>query len=308
MIKGKTVVFVLLIGSMLLTACATATGGSPTQAPTSAAPTTAPTPVAQIPPEDLVIKGKLLVCSDIPYPPQEFYDANGNPQGVDIEIAQEIANRLGLQLQVVNSVFDTIIAAVTSGKCDIVVSAMNITPDRNKQVSMIPYFEAGQSIVVQKGNPANINQPLDLCGMSAAAESGTTEAQYLQGTESYSGKGLTQLCEQAGKGKLTVVLTQKDTDALQQLQSGKVAAYFTDSPVAAYYVVQNPDQFQVVGQIIDPIVEGIAVPCGATDCTSAPLSPVGQAVKTALQSMMTDGTYAAILKKWDLENSAVTLQ
>jgi len=308
MIKGKTVVFVLLIGSMLLTACATATGGSPTQAPTSAAPTTAPTPVAQIPPEDLVIKGKLLVCSDIPYPPQEFYDANGNPQGVDIEIAQEIANRLGLQLQVVNSVFDTIIAAVTSGKCDIVVSAMNITPDRNKQVSMIPYFEAGQSIVVQKGNPANINQPLDLCGMSAAAESGTTEAQYLQGTESYAGKGLTQLCEQAGKGKLTVVLTQKDTDALQQLQSGKVAAYFTDSPVAAYYVVQNPDQFQVVGQIIDPIVEGIAVPCGATDCTSAPLSPVGQAVKTALQSMMTDGTYAAILKKWDLENSAVTLQ
>jgi polar amino acid transport system substrate-binding protein len=310
MSKVKAVVFLVTIGSLLLTACGTIQSGAPTQSsatevPTSVA-TTAPTPVAQIPPEDLVIKGKLLVCSDIPYPPQEFYDANGNPQGVDIDIAQAIADRLGLQMQVVNSVFDTIIAAVTSGKCDIIVSAMNITPDRNKQVSMIPYFDAGQSMVVQKGNPDNINTPLDVCGYSAAAESGTTEAQYLQGTEGYAGNGLTQMCEQAGKGKLTVVLTQKDTDALQQLQAGKVAAYFTDSPVAGYYVVQSPDQFQVVGQIIDPIVEGIAVPCSATDCTNAPLTAVGQAVKTALDSMMADGTYAAILQKWDLQTSGVS--
>jgi len=330
MSKPKIAVFLVLIGSMILAACGTPQTAAPTQPPTTAptsastaAPTTAPTaaptvaptaaatsaptPVAQIPPDKLVLKGKLLVCSDIPYPPQEFYDANGNPSGVDIEIAQEISNRLGLQLQVVNSVFDTIILAVTSGKCDIIISAQNITPDRNKQVSMIPYFEAGQSIVVPKGNPKNITQPLDLCGLSAAAESGTTEAQYLNGTEAYAGKGLTQMCQSAGKGKLTVVVTQKDTDALQQLQSDKVAAYFTDSPVAGYYVVQSPDLFEVVGQIIDPIKEGISVPCGAADCTSAPLSPVGQAVETALKSMMADGAYQAILTKWHLETSAVTL-
>ncbi len=288
----------LLAGAVILAACA------PSAAPTPA-PTSGPTPVAQIPVENLVLPGKLLICTDIPYPPQEFYDENGNPAGVDIEIGQEIASRLGLEMQVVNSVFDTIIAAVTSGKCDIIISAMNITPDRNRQVSMIPYFEAGQSIVVVKGNPNHISEPLDLCGLGAAAESGTTEAQYLLGTESYQDNGLTQLCEAEGKQPPKVVITQKDTDALQQLQTGKVAAYFTYSPVAGFYITQNPDLFEVVGEIIDPIAEGIAVPCDAEDCTSAPLSPVGQAVQTALHSMMSDGTYQAILARWNLSTSAV---
>ncbi len=278
----------------------------PTAAPTPEPPT--PTPVASVDPSVLAQKGKLLICSDIPYPPQEFFDDNGNPTGSDIEIGFEIARRLGLEPQVVNSVFDTIIAAVTSGKCDIIISAQNITADRQKQVSMIPYFQAGQSIVVAKGNPQNINAPTDLCGKSAAAESGTTEADYLQGTGDYQGKGLPAECSAAGKPPVNVVVTQKDTDALQQLQAGKVAAYFADSPVASYYTVQHPDQFQVVGQIIEPAVEGISVPCGQSDCTNAPLSPLGQAVKTALQSMMADGTYLKILTKYGLQSGAIQPQ
>ncbi len=256
----------------------------------------------------LAIKGHLLICSDIPYPPQEMYDANGNPEGLDVDIGNEIGKRLGLQVQWVNSVFDTIIAAVTSGKCDIIISAQNITPDRQKQVSMIPYFQAGQSFVALKGNPDNITGPMDLCGKSAAAESGTTEADYLQGTGQYASTGgLTQECTKAGKPAITVVVTQKDTDALQQLQSGKVVIYSTDSPVAAYYTVQQPDVFQLVGQVLQPIQEGISVPCGQADCTNAPLSVVGQAVHDTLKAMMADGTYLKILQKWNLADGAVTL-
>ncbi len=266
-----------------------------------------PTPVAQLAPDAVVQKGKLLICTDFPYPPQEFFDENGNPQGLDIDVGTEIATRLGLQVEFVNSVFDTIIAAVTSGKCDIIISAQNITADRQKQVSMIPYFKAGQSFVVLKGNPHNITGPTDLCGQSVAAESGTTEADYLQGTGDYATSGgLTQDCTKAGKQPIDTVVTQKDTDALQQLQSDKVVAYFTDSPVAAYYTVQHPDQFQLAGDILQPINEGISVPCGQTDCTNAPLTPLGQAVQTALKSMMSDGTYANILQKWNLSDSAVS--
>ena len=209
-----------------------------------------------------------------------MFDENGNPQGLDIDIGTEIAKRLGLQVQFVNCVFDTIIAAVNSGKCDIIISAQNITADRQKQVSMIPYFEAGQSFVALKGNPQNITGPMDLCGKAAAAESGTTEADYLQGTGDYADtEGITQQCTAAGKSPVSVVVTQKDTDALQQLQAGKVVIYSTNSPVAAYYTVQHPDLFQIVGQVLEPIQEGISVPCGQTDCTNAPLSPVGEAVK-----------------------------
>src|SRR5271157_575883 len=285
---------------------------APTQAPPTAVPATptmaAPTPVATIDPASLAQKGRLLICTDFPYPPQEFYDDNGNPQGLDVEIGTEIATRLGLQAVFVNSVFNTIFAAVTSGKCDVVISATNITSDRQKQVSQIPYFNAGQSFLVLKGNPSNINATTDLCGQSVAAESGTTEADYLQGTGDYAGKGLTQACTAAGKKPITTVVTQKDSDALQQLQANKVVAYFTDSPVAAYYTVQHPDLFQLTGTVLNATLEGSGVPCGAADCTKAPLSPVGQAVQTALKSMMTDGTYLKILTKWNLANSAVPAQ
>jgi polar amino acid transport system substrate-binding protein len=282
----------------------TATSVPPTA---TVAPTSAPTPVAQVPAEALGQKGRLAICVDFPYPPQEFFDENGNPQGLDVEIGTEIANRLGLKVQFINSVFDTIIAAVKAGKCDIILSAQNITADRQKQVSMIPYFQAGQALVAAKGNPDNINTLLDLCGKSAAAESGTTEADYLQGTGDYKGKGLIAQCTAAGKKPVNVVVTQKDTDALQQLQSGKVSVYFADSPTAAYYTVQHPELFQLVGQVVEPAVEGISVPCGQDDCTKAPLTPLGQAVQTALKSMIADGAYAKILAKWNLSSGAVTL-
>ncbi len=281
---------------------------TPEPATATPAATAMPTAVAQLPDGAVAQKGKLLICTDFPYPPQEFFDDSGNPQGLDVEIGTEIGNRLGVQAIFVNSIFDTIIAAVKAGKCDIIISAQNITAERQKSVSMIPYFQAGQSMVAAKGNPQNINGPMDLCGKSAAAESGTTEADYLQGTGDYKGKGLTQECTKAGQKPVDVVVTQKDTDALQQLQAGKVAVYFADSPVAAYYTVQHPDQFQVVGQVIEPAVEGISVPCGQDDCTNAPLTPLGQAVQTALKSMMSDGTYGKILAKWNLSSSAVTPQ
>lgn len=284
----------------------TATKVPPTATPAPPTATAAPTSVALIPPDKLSQKGRLMICSDIPYPPQEFFDDQGNPQGVDIDLGAEIANRLGLKVQFVNSVFDTIIAAVNGGKCDIIMSAMNITDTRKKQVSMIPYFQAGQALMVVKGNPKNINGPIDLCGQPVAVESGTTNADWLQSAGDYKDKGgMVIECQKAGKNPPIVTVSQKDSDSFQQLQSGKVVAYATDSPVAGYYSAQHGDQFQVAGQVIDPIAEGIVVPCGKEDCTSAPLSEVGVAVETALKSMIADGAYLKILTKWGLANSAI---
>ncbi len=295
---------IIALAAMLLAACAPAATPAPSAPDATAAPAV-PTAVATIPADKLVQKNHLVICSDIPYPPMEFFDENGNPQGMDIEIGIEIAKRLGLKEVFVNTVFDTIIAAVTSGKCDIIISAMNITTERQKRVSMIPYFKAGQAFVVQKGNPKGIKSALDLCGQSVATESGTTQSAYLQGTDDYDGKGLPAECKAAGKEPPAVVITQKDTDSLQQLQTAKVVAYATDSPVAAYYTIQQPEQFELAGTIVEAAVEGINMPCEQEDCTNAPLSAVGQAVETALNSMIADGTYGKILAKWNLTNGSI---
>lgn len=289
----------------LLTAC-TAASPSPTGSPaaTSAAPSStapsasaAPSPVATVPDAQLAFPGKLVVCSDIPYPPQEFFDGSGNPVGSDIEIAQAIATRLGLEPQIENSVFDTIIAAVTSGKCDIIVSAQNITTDRVAQVDMIPYFQAGQSFVVAKGNPAGIKTEDDLCGKLIAAETGTTEIDYLKGTGDYEGHGLSAACEGKSKGAIDIKEYPKDSDALAALISGNADAYFADSPVAGYYTVQQPDKFELSGLTLDVAKEGISVPKDKHELRDA--------VATALKSIMDDGSYGQILDKYGVVDGAL---
>ncbi len=268
-------------------------------APSTAASTAPAASIIPVPSGQLAFADKLVICSDIPYPPQEFFDANASPIGSDIEIGQEIAKRLGVTPVIQNSVFDTIIAAVTTGKCDIIISAQNITTSRIKQVDMIPYFQAGQSFVVAAGNPTGIKVQNDLCGKKIAAETGTTEIDYLQGTGDYKGQGLSAACTKANLAAINIKSFGKDSDALLALQATQVDAYFADSPVAGYYTVQHPDQFALSGIApLQPAFEGISVPQSNTGLRDA--------VQQALVSMINDGAYLNILKKYGDDSGAVT--
>jgi polar amino acid transport system substrate-binding protein len=189
-------------------------------------------------------------------------------------------------------VFETIIPAITGGKCDVIISAMNITAPRKKQVDMITYFQAGQSFLVAKGNPQNIKTQQDLCGKVIAAESATTEVDFLNGTGDYEGQGLSGQCTKAGKAKISVKTFPKDDAALLALQGGQVDAYFADSPVAGYYVVQHPDSFELSGLTLGVAKEGIAI--------SRDHPELKAAVQRALSSMVNDGTYLTILQKYGL--------
>jgi polar amino acid transport system substrate-binding protein len=303
---------VLVAALVLLAACqsnaspsASTAASAAASAAASVAASVAPTPVATVPSDQLAFAGKLLTCIDIPYPPQEFFDANGQPTGSDPDLANEIAKRLGLQSEIVNSFFDTINEALNAGKCDIVVSAQNINADRLKVVDMIAYFQAGQAFVVAKGNPAGIKAEMDLCGKKVAAEQGTTEVDYVLGTSDFKGKGLSERCVAAGKAAVTMTQFSKDTDALLALSAGQVDSYFADSPVAGYYTVQHPEQFELSGVSVEVVPEGISVPFAKKGLSTA--------VLTALKSMMEDGTYAKILDKYGLksygvEESTVTVQ
>jgi polar amino acid transport system substrate-binding protein len=162
---------------------------------------------------------------------------------------------------------------------------------------MIPFFQAGQSFVVAKGNPAGIKAEGDLCGKSIAAETGTTEVHYLNGTGDYAGAGLSAKCQKDGKAAIDVKEFPKDSDALAALSSGNADAYFADSPVAGYYTVQQPDQFELSGVTLGVTLEGISVPKDHTDLRDA--------VVTALKSMIDDGAYEAILKKYGVEDGGL---
>ena len=294
-----------LASLLVLAACQAGTSSSPSAssnpsvaATASVAASVAPLPVATVPSDQLNLAGNLVICSDIPYPPQEFFDANQQPTGSDIDIGAEIAKRLGLAMVVENSVFDTIIAAVTGGKCDIIISAQNINAERVKQVDMIPYFEAGQSFMVPTGNPKAIKVLDDLCGKQIGAESGTTEAFYVEGSDQYQGGGLAKECADKSQPAPILKQYQKDSDTILALQSGAIDVYFGDTPVVVNYANTNPTQFEL--STVPPlpgIKEGISVPKDKTGLRDA--------VVTAFKSMIDDGTYLQILKKYSVDSGAL---
>ena len=279
-------------------ATATPAAATPTPAATVAA-TATPAALATIPADQLIKAGTLTVCSDTSYPPQETLDKSNQAVGSDIDLATEIATRLGLKLDVKTTVFDSIIPALQGGKCDIIISAQTITSARLKVVDMIPYFAAGQSFVVAKGNPLNIKAVSDLCGKAVAAEKGTVEADHVAGTGDYKpADSLDGQCKAAGKKGVTLKVFDADTNALAALQAGTVAAHFTDEPVAGYEVAQASDKFEMVPSMtLERGAEGISVLKTKTG--------VSAAVKAALLAMIADGKYTTIITKWGVQSGGV---
>lgn len=272
---------------------------SGTQAPASVAPVA--TQVATVPAGQLITAEKLTICSDLPYPPLEYFDDQGNPTGSDIDLGAELAKRLGLTLAVNNTVFDTIIPALLGGKCDIIISDQNITADRVKQVDMIPYFQAGQAFLVAKGNPGALQTTTDLCGKKVAAETGTTEIDYVEGTGDYKGQGLSAACTAAGKSAIDLKQFEKDSDAILALASSSVDVYFADYPVVANYANSRPDAFEVapIPQLA-PALVGISVPKDDAH------KDLRAAVQAALIASINDGSYLAVLQKYKDEAGAIT--
>jgi polar amino acid transport system substrate-binding protein len=122
-------------------------------------------------------RGKLVVGSDIPWEPMEFFDASGKAAGLDIDIAGEIASKLGVSLEVRDIPWDDLFAAVKSGDVDIAMSGITITPERSEEMLFSnPYFDAGQVIIVTSSN-TEIKNLSDLRNKRIGAQVNTTSNQ-----------------------------------------------------------------------------------------------------------------------------------
>jgi polar amino acid transport system substrate-binding protein len=231
--------------------------------------------------------GTLTFCTDATYPPEEFFQGS-KIVGSDIDIGTEISKRIGMKATFKNTGFDAIIAALLAKKCNAVISGMNDTPERRKQVAFVDYIRVGQSIMVKAGNPKHIGPVASLSGKSISVEVGTTNKDFLDAQS--------KLLQKAGKKAIKVVTFPKDTDAAAALKTGKVDAYFGDSPVVAYYIAKDPKSFGFAGQPVNPIPVGIAIRKG---------DPLIPKVRKAVAAMYADGTMQKILAKWKMSATAL---
>lgn len=274
-------------------AASSAAPASASTAPASAS--TAPSAAAVAAPDRIKTAGKVVFCSDISYAPEEFYAADGTTaQGSDIDIANQIGKYWGVSVTINNTPFDSIIPALTAKKCDLIISGMNDTAERQKQVDFVDYLKVGQGLLVPKGNPKGIHTLDDLSGKSVAVQLGTTNLDALN-AENVKLKA-------AGKPAINIQTFEKDTVAFQQLGLGRVDAYSTDSPVVAYYnsLPDNAGKFEIGGTPIDPAPIGIAMNKDDTGMKDA--------VQAAIDQMYADGSLKQILAKWGMTDAVVLLK
>ena len=291
MFRSKT--FVLAGAIVLLLAFAGSGCGGSSKSSESTTTTTAGSGASITAPASIASAGKLVFCSDITYPPEESYkQGTTTPEGSDIDIGNYIASKMGVKARFDNTGFDGIIAALLAKKCDAVISGMNDTPERKKQVGVRRLPQGRAVLHGQEGEPENITGIDSLAGKSASVETGTTNKDFLDAQS----KRLTS----QGKKAIKVVTFPKDTDAANALRTGRVDAYFGDAPVVAYYIEKTPDAFALGGTPVNPISIGIAINKSNTELQSA--------VTKAIAMIYADGTMNKILTKWKLAGAVAKLK
>ncbi|GAA2011115.1 ABC transporter substrate-binding protein [Microbacterium ulmi] len=269
------------------------TGCAPESSPAQAAGD-APDVVATIESDSLVRAGHLTTCMDMPYQPFQYFDAAGDPVGVDIDLITEVAARLGLEPNFQNSVFDTIIAAVKGGKCDLIWADQYVTPERMEQLDMVAYWRADEVVVVTQGNPNGVGTRDELCGVKVAGQKGGADVEALE--------ALSAECVAAGDEPINILQFPRSPDAYQALASGQVDAWMTEK-VAALLLKQEK---KAKIEFTDTFTLGDGDTAGLTAFSFRPDdAAVSEPVMAAVQSMVDDGTWAKIWDDWGLADIAV---
>lgn len=242
--------------------------------------------------------GVIRVATNIPYPPWEMHTTAGGsqPTGVDYDLSAALAARLGVRASFDQTPFDSIVPAILAGKENIVMAGMWDTKQREGSLEFIDYATDGYGLLVRSGNPQHISSPTSLSGETVAVQSGTTQISVLN--------TLNAKLRAAGKKPVTVLQFSQDSDTLLALQSGKADAQFDGLSVAAYTAKTfgGGHAFQLVdnaslNHAFGAGIVGIGVPK-----TNLKLA---DALRQALQSLMSSGAYAKILDRFGLGRLAL---
>lgn len=219
-------------------------------------------------------EGKLIWATNAAFEPYEYMEGD-TVVGIDAEIADAIAAKLGLEAQVENMEFDAIIPAVTSGKADIGLAGMTVSEERLMNVNFSDtYVEAGQAIIVKEGS--DIKSAADLNGKIVGVQRGTTGDEYVSD-------------EANGVGVASVERFSNGPDAAQSLLTDKIDAVVIDNEPAKK-LVENSEGLVKLDENLTSEQYAIAVAKDNTELLDA--------INGALSEMKENGELQAILDKY----------
>jgi polar amino acid transport system substrate-binding protein len=236
----------------------------------------------------LVEPGKLTWGSSPTFTPFEFM-RDGKPAGFDVDMMDALAKRIGLSSTMMGMEFKGVIPALLGHRIDVGVSGLYVTTERLQVADFIPYVTVGNQIVVQKGNPHHLSDRASLCGFKVAVPVNTAfEAATKQASAD---------CKANGKPEIDLLSLPGSNNVALALSQGRVDAALNSTATIAAMIGENPDTYERVGEPFDADTKvGIA------------LRKDSGALKTqleqAMQAIVKDGTYATLLKTWNLPPTA----
>ena len=219
-----------------------------------------------------VTAGKLTMSTNAAFPPYEMTTDSGDFEGIDVEVAGAIAEKLGLELQVDDMDFDAARLAAQNGKSDIVMAGVTVTDERQKVMDFSDtYAEGIQSIIVPEDS--DIASADDLTGKAIGTQRGTTG--YIYCTDDF--------------GEDNVIAYDDGLTAVQALNNGQVDAVVIDNAPAKSFVEANPGL-----KILDTAYAQEDYAIGVAKGNTALLD----AINSALEELQADGTLQAIVDKY----------
>ena len=291
--KKSIIVSVLATLSLALTACGGGSSSSDSSAPPKGSGVCGSTKASGDLLAEICDKGTLTVSTDPKYPPQSsLNEATGQYEGFDIDVAKEIAKRLGVKIAFVTPSWETITAGSWNGRWDLSVGSMTPTNDRQKVLDFSePYYYTPAVAVVHKDNTDINDLSTDLDGKKIGVCSGCTYDQYLNKTLAIKGFTFDFVVDDA-----KVVGYDTDTSALNDLALGdgtRLDAAITSLTTAQGFI----DAGKPVKIVGDPL---FYEPLAAAVDKSASKDPtaLADAVNKIVQDMHADGTLSTLSKKW----------
>ena len=228
----------------------------------------------------------LSVGSDLTYPPFVYMN-EGKPAGFDVEFMQEIAKRLNLTPEFVDTRFASLITGARASHFDVIASALYVTPERQKVLNFIPYIKAGSSLLVLKDAEFRPTSEKELCGKVIGSIQGASWLPKLKALSD-------DYCASNGLGAIETREFDTDAQATQAPRAGSVDVEFMDNVVAAELLKKFPDDYQVTNTaLIYPILVGIA--------STPDNRELFDAMAQAFAEMRTDGTYETLIKAYEME-------
>ena len=261
------------VAALALTACGgSASTASSAAASSVAASSEAASTSAAAAELTTVEAGKLTMATNAAFPPYEMTTDAGAFEGIDIDTAQAIADKLGLELQIDDMDFDAALLSVQQGKADIAMAGVTVTDERKNVMDFSDSYATGiQSIIVPEGS--DIASPDDLAGKMIGTQRGTTG--YIYCSDDF--------------GDNAVVAYDDGLTAVQALNNGQVDAVVIDNAPAKEFVAANPGLV-----LLDTSYAEEDYAIGMAKGNTA----LEDAVNAALEELKADGTLQSIVDKY----------